>query len=353
LARRYIGKVIAVDNSEAYMAKLFGPRIRILVRDLKNLPQSVILPRLDEEGVVKYKVEYSGLPSQCGRCRSTEHIVRFCLKRDSKTRKETYQRRPNPPIIREEKQKGTALPEEDTQGIETINIGGDKSPKTTTEHTNGGEDPSPKPEATNTLEPDRAAPPFTEDEDLRQSPRVVSTEESTLNSEFIPELQPNETNFPQLVPQPTSPELVTPIIKNRAPSLPEENTPTQAASTPPEAETASMFIWRRKDKVEEQQTTKGKEKMRGPDSAPITRQGYRSGRLADDFWVALNVPDTPHTTRKKLRVISFLTKNKGQAEYLIENSTSRTITTVHIAEQLAGVPWTTLKARQHIVNEVA
>ena len=85
-----IGQVIAVDNSEAYRAKLFGPRIRVLVRDLKTLPQSVILPRLDGEGVVKYKLEYSGLPSQCGRCRSTDHLVRFCPKKDFKPSSGAY-----------------------------------------------------------------------------------------------------------------------------------------------------------------------------------------------------------------------------------------------------------------------
>ena len=36
----HIGQVIAIDNSEGYRAKLFGPRIRILVKDLNNLPVS-------------------------------------------------------------------------------------------------------------------------------------------------------------------------------------------------------------------------------------------------------------------------------------------------------------------------
>ena len=86
-----IGQVITVDNSDAYMAKLFGPRIRLLVRDLKTLPQAVVLPRLNGEGEVEYKLEYNGLPSQCGRCRSTEHLVRFCPKKEFKIRRGTYQ----------------------------------------------------------------------------------------------------------------------------------------------------------------------------------------------------------------------------------------------------------------------
>jgi hypothetical protein len=97
--------------------------------------------------------------------------------------------------------------------------------------------------------------------------------------------------------------------------------------------------------------SKRKKKVKGSNSAPLTRQGYRSGRLADDFWTTLNVSETPQAPRKKLRVYPFLTKN--QDKYLVENNTHKTITSVHIAELLAGVPWTTLRAGQHIVNEVA
>lgn len=68
-----IGQVITIDNSEAYRAKLFGPRIRLLVRDLETLPQLVVLPRLDVEGVVEYTLEYSGLPNQCSKCRARDH----------------------------------------------------------------------------------------------------------------------------------------------------------------------------------------------------------------------------------------------------------------------------------------
>ena len=75
-----IGQVIHIDNSDAYKAKLFGPRIRLLTKDLNNLPQTVVIPRLDGEGMVEYELEFSGLPHQCGRCRSRDHQVRHCPK---------------------------------------------------------------------------------------------------------------------------------------------------------------------------------------------------------------------------------------------------------------------------------
>jgi hypothetical protein len=76
-----IGHVISIDNSEAYRSKLFGPRIRLLVQDLQQLPQTVVIPRLDGEGTIEYNLEYSGLPRQCGRCRGHDHLVRNCPKK--------------------------------------------------------------------------------------------------------------------------------------------------------------------------------------------------------------------------------------------------------------------------------
>ena len=85
-----LGQVISIDNSAAYKAKLFGPRIRLLVKDLNNLPQMAVLPRLDGEGTIEYSLEYSGLPNQCGRCRSHEHQVRFCPRKEQYKRRDTH-----------------------------------------------------------------------------------------------------------------------------------------------------------------------------------------------------------------------------------------------------------------------
>lgn len=95
----HIGQVIAIDNSEAYRAKLFGPRIRILVRDTNNLPQTVVLPSLDDEGELEYKLEYSGLPNQCGRCRALDHQVRHCPRRELKFPQRDHQVRNTPVIV--------------------------------------------------------------------------------------------------------------------------------------------------------------------------------------------------------------------------------------------------------------
>ena len=102
---------------------------------------------------------------------------------------------------------------------------------------------------------------------------------------------------------------------------------------------------------------KGKQVSKMPESALITRQGYRTGRLADDFWAALATPNTPGSQRKTLRVIPILIKDKKEEtwEYLVNNKANaqKSIAQVHIGEQLAGIPWTETRTRQHIVNEVA
>lgn len=87
-----IGQVISIDSSEAYKAKLFGPKIRLLVQDLDALPHTVVLPRLDGEGTIEYALEFSGLPNQCGRCRSREHQVRHCPKKDTNRKRQATHR---------------------------------------------------------------------------------------------------------------------------------------------------------------------------------------------------------------------------------------------------------------------
>lgn len=248
------------------------------------------------------------------------------------------------------------MPEE----ITAKDTNADTPPNYTTEaelHTLGVMPSSPHRDAVedSTVENITTPPPSTSNpaEANNLSPHIENLQAPSSIPAFIPELQPNEINFPQLIPHPQSPEPKTP--SHSAPQREGETTPSQKPESPPrkEAETVPTFIWRRKDKAEDSQTTKGKEKVRGPESAPLTRQGYRSGRLAEDFWTAIQVPETPHATRKKLRVYPFLTKNASHTEYLVEHNAHKTITPVHIAELPAGVPWTTSRARQHIVNEVA
>jgi hypothetical protein len=112
-----------------------------------------------------------------------------------------------------------------------------------------------------------------------------------------------------------------------------------------------------KNNTKNRATDKGKKRLKpiGTDSTPITRHGYRLGRSADKFWITLNIPGTPPTQKKNLRVLPFITKNEEHTEYLVDNTTKSfsPITTTHIAVQLACVPWTLLRARQHIANEVA
>jgi hypothetical protein len=174
-------------------------------------------------------------------------------------------------------------------------------------------------------------------EEVKQPNEIQDTPSSSPTSPDhnpAPELQPNDINFPQL----SSPGKDATNI-----------TPQQQPGTP------QAFIWRRKTDNMPTDKEKGKQKTPSVESAPLTRQGYRSGRLADDFWEVLKIPGTPNTQKRKLRVIPFISKNQNHSEYLVDNCKQvfTPITTVYIAEQLAGVPWTVLRARQHIVDELA
>ena len=172
-------------------------------------------------------------------------------------------------------------------------------------------------------------------------------------------LLPDDINFPRLPS--AARRLTSPPRRADSPPVPD-------LQTPQTSETTLVFIWRNKppneeiQQVAEPSTDKGKYKAktstpRIPDSAPITRQGYRTGRLAEDFWGALGIPNTPSSTRNTLQVIPVLTKDQllEQAEYLVDKKTPphSSVVQVWVAEKLAGLPWTPTRARQHIVNEIS
>jgi hypothetical protein len=171
----------------------------------------------------------------------------------------------------------------------------------------------------------------------RPTTATENAKEQAVVTSIPPELLPTETNFPHL----SSP-------------VPMQTPPQQSTQQPG---TPHTFIWRKKPTADETTTDKGKSKLKTPAAAsvPLTRQGYRSGRLADDLWDVLNIPNTPATARKKLRIIPLLTKNQTYTKYLVDNSKPyhTPITIVHVVEQLAGVPWTLLRVKQHIVTEVS
>nr|PNR26408.1 hypothetical protein PHYPA_030983 [Physcomitrium patens] len=72
---------------ETYRSKVSGPKVRVLVADITKLPFSLVLPN-PTGGEKEYHIEYSGLASQCNRCRSTSHHAKQCAltRRDDRKR---------------------------------------------------------------------------------------------------------------------------------------------------------------------------------------------------------------------------------------------------------------------------
>lgn len=73
-----VGEVLLVDETKAYIAKLSGPRARILVDNIDHLPMNIIIPRIGGSRTLEYGLEYSCFPSQCERCKSFDHLVSRC-----------------------------------------------------------------------------------------------------------------------------------------------------------------------------------------------------------------------------------------------------------------------------------
>jgi hypothetical protein len=195
-------------------------------------------------------------------------------------------------------------------------------------------------------------PQVAEEDTLACSPTVLLTspqvEKTDTPESKTPSLQPDELNFPKLPSGNHTPDR----------SLSQQNSPITLEKT--------HFVWRTKPVFAElatPQTTpsedkgKGKQQVKNLDSAPVTRQGYRSGRLADDFWTALNPPHPPVAQRKTLQVIPILIADKPElpTQCLVDLKTHKPqpFAQVHIAELLAGIPWSEHRVRQHVVNEVA
>ena len=320
---------MAVDNSEAYRAKLFGPRIRILVQDLNTLPLSITLPRLEGDGRVKYLQEYSGLPNQCGRCRSRHHPVRSCPRKDvrSKIRKQAPKPQPAPktasqvpariPVLDAttpaasqsiNSSNTTQTPKQDQQATPDL----DPDPQVVTEIPAPessldmvGADTSINKEVDNgpaALQQDNIETPHAPSQPAK-SPIAETTKEDIeikqgngLEKNVHVALQQDEINFLPLS-SPQGAKTTTPIHR---PSQEGPNTPS--------------FVWRvRNDTiVQSGDRGKGKQKQsapRGSESTPLTRQGYRTGRLAEDFSTTLDMPNIPNATHKKLKVIPLLLKN--------------------------------------------
>ena len=154
---------------------------------------------------------------------------------------------------------------------------------------------------------------------------------------------------------------MTLIFLNSSPS----RTDKEAASPSPSGSAAFIeqphLIWRFKPATQEEQSLK-KEHDKGksshgkiPESTPITRQGYRTSRLAEDFWLALQTPNTPISARKTLQVIPLLIKDREPLEYLVSSKRQQLqpLAQVHIVELLACIPWAEHSAKQHVVSEVA
>lgn len=314
-----LGQVISIDTSDAYKAKLYGPRIRLLVKDLNELPHSVEIPRLDGDGTVEYALEYSGLPNQCGRCRSRDHQVRHCPKKDSHNRKAESHRGKTPWKQSRQQEHREAKPAKTTE--------------------------------TNTLQqPQLDTTPPPQEPEGGEGKNREDTEQDSIASTIH---QGREETIPAVLEEePNSPHQTIPADEINFPKLPSPSRTGKETVTPPsetpEPHEQPHFVWSWKPPTPEDHTTrkdhdKGKNVQphaKTLDSTPITRQGYRTGRLVEDFWLALKTPNTPTSSRKTLQVIPFLIKDREPAEYLVNIKTQpfQPIARVLIAELLAGVP---------------
>ena len=74
-----LGTVLLIDLSDTYRGKTSGPRVRVLVSELKKLPLVSEIPTGRGKPPKVHKIVYLGKPVQCIRCKAYGHTVGHCL----------------------------------------------------------------------------------------------------------------------------------------------------------------------------------------------------------------------------------------------------------------------------------
>jgi hypothetical protein len=75
-----LGKILTVETKESFKGKAAGPRVRVLVEDIANLPLTCRLLGSKAGTFLEHKIVYIGRPEQCTRCKCYGHRVRDCTR---------------------------------------------------------------------------------------------------------------------------------------------------------------------------------------------------------------------------------------------------------------------------------
>ena len=257
------------------------------------------------------------MPNQCGRCRGHDHLVRNCPKKYPPVRKKEAPPKPKiaedmselhqtpEPAATQEPEETPAAKEDQDQDQEHDQL--PHSSSSQEESVNAAVAVSSKQDNPTTQDVVKQVPgsrseigeacqcPASPSKEVLHTPaKSAKHGESVRTAELkLGTLQPDDFNFPKL----------------QTPSSAKWRTPrTQTADSP--RSQATPFVWSSQQVVTPHKTEGHKGKGRILDSTPLTRQGYRTGRLAEDFWSSISMPNTPTANSKMLRVIPFLTKNR-------------------------------------------
>jgi hypothetical protein len=73
-------RILTVETNESFKKKTAGPRVRVLVKDVANLPLTCRLPGSKAGTFLEHKIVYTGRPEQCTCCKCFGHRVRDCTR---------------------------------------------------------------------------------------------------------------------------------------------------------------------------------------------------------------------------------------------------------------------------------
>ena len=126
-----LGKVLFVEESDTYVGKTAGLRVKVLVPDYTKIPERIRL-RSAEGSFREHKILVTGHPNQCGRCRQFWHTAAHCPGERRGSRSKSRPRVPKKPEQHRQREKQQRFGAGDWRGRSTSRYGrrGEKGFKT-------------------------------------------------------------------------------------------------------------------------------------------------------------------------------------------------------------------------------
>jgi hypothetical protein len=310
-------EVVAIDDTDSYKSKLSGPRIRIITSNVDTLPKTITLPRHDGKGDLIYELEYSGLPEQCGRCRSYDHTV--SLRRRPPGQLEGWSK----PIRKR------THPSEARSRAKAPVVGGYPADS----KSSGYQSPSPIQEDPVIACSKDQQTPFIQVSYKKKKSKVIHKQPYRWAQEWRP-----VTKVPKGIQELSQGEETSTTKPDNQDIEPQDATPLGQQKIPPKI----PFVWQPE-----------KQKQMHKQSAPPGQNGYRTTHIHKNLWSALDITTAPEIETCAAIITPIFYKKGVRGQILLDFivKQGKPISSCYLTHNITVSKWTTDEAKEHLVCE--